>query len=191
MYAKHEPKVLKRTQFGDPILRKKAEDIDCIDIPSPKVRALISDMRYTLISEKIGIGLAAPQVGHSLSLAVIVIASSETRPKASPFELVMINPRIMETHGNRHQLWEGCISAGSAGEADLFAKVPRYKKVTISYTDENAMDHQKTFTGLPAHVIQHEIDHLNGVLFVDRVKDTRTYMSYAEYLKMNKREAAK
>jgi peptide deformylase len=188
---KYEPKELKRIQFGDPILRRRAKRIIRKDVGSPRVQALVEDMRFTLTSKKLGIGIAAPQVGSSLSLAVIVIMPSETRPEAEPFDLVMINPRIIEVYGKRQQLWEGCISAGSTGEADLFAKVPRYKKVAVSYIDEHGLEHQKTFTDLPAHVIQHEIDHLDGILFVDRVKDTKTYMTYREYLKMKKREAVR
>jgi len=63
----------------------------------------------------------------------------------------------------------------------MFAKVPRYKKVELEYYDELGIKHTRLFKGLPAHVTQHEVDHLNGVLFVDRVKDTKTYMKFNEY----------
>jgi peptide deformylase len=84
-------------------------------------------------------------------------------------------------------MWEGCISSG-AGKAGLFAKVPRYEKIELEYLDESAVSHKKVFSGLVAHVIQHEVDHLNGILFVDKVKDSTTFMTYSEYRKMKKKE---
>ncbi len=84
-------------------------------------------------------------------------------------------------------MWEGCISAGSNGTADLFAQAMRHSKVTVSYLDEHAQTQEKTFTDLAAHVIQHEVDHLNGILFVDRVEDTTTFMTYKEYMKRVKK----
>jgi peptide deformylase len=134
----------------------------------------------------LGVGLAAPQVGQNIALAIIEIQPTEHRPDVDPFDLVIINPEITETYGYRQQLWEGCISAGSNGKADLFAKVPRYKKVKLRYLDEKGKQHEKIFEGLPAQVVQHEVDHLNGILFVDRVKDTSTYMTYSEYKKLQK-----
>jgi peptide deformylase len=78
-------------------------------------------------------------------------------------------------------MWEGCISFG-----DPFAKAERYKKVKIKWQDEKAKIHEKYFEGILAHVLQHEIDHLNGVLFVDRVKDTTSYVTESEYKKLVK-----
>ena len=84
-------------------------------------------------------------------------------------------------------MWEGCISGG-AGQAGLFAKVARYKKIEMEYTNEKAARCTEVFTGLVAHVIQQEVDHLNGILFVNKVKDTSSYMTYSEYKKMKTRE---
>jgi peptide deformylase len=175
--------ILERTQFGNPILRKITQAVKTQDILSEKVQRLIADMKYTLVEKKLGIGLAAPQVGEDVAIAVIAIRKSKTRPNAKDFDLVLINPVITETVGNRTQMWEGCISAGSNGKADLFAKVPRYKKIRVKYFDQHGKKHHEYYEGLQAHVIQHEVDHLNGILFVDRVKDTNTYMTYKEYLK--------
>lgn len=175
--------ILERTQFGNPILRKATQLVSADDIGSKKIQGLIADMKYTLEEKKLGIGLAAPQVGEELAVAVIAIRKSKTRPEAENFDLVLINPAITETVGSRTQLWEGCISAGSNGKADLFAKVPRYRKIRVTYLDEQGKRHDKYYTGLRAHVMQHEVDHLNGVLFVDRVKDTKTYMTHKEYVR--------
>jgi len=153
---------------------------------SPANQQLIKNMQHTLIEKKLGIGLAAPQVGKSIALAVISIRPTLHRPKVKEFDLVLINPKIVKYQGNK-ELWEGCISAGSNGKADLFAKVPRYTKITVSFFDENGKKREETFSGLKAQVIQHETDHLNGVLFVDHVKDTKTFMTYNEYMKRVKR----
>ena len=175
-------KVLKRTQFGNPILRRKTELVPVKEIKSEGIQTLIKDMSHTLISEKLGVGLAAPQVGKNLALVVIRIRPLPHRPKVKKLHFFLINPEIIETTGRKKQMWEGCISAGQKN-AGLFAKVPRYQTVKLKYYDETGKPHQRTFTGLPAQVVQHEVDHLNGVLFVDRVKDTKSYMTYAEYVK--------
>lgn len=179
---KFEPKVLRRTQFGNPILREKARRVSSDEITSARIQELIFNMRYTLKHKKLGIGLAAPQVGKSLAIAVIAIQPTELRPNIEPFDAVLINPEIVGTSGRRTAMWEGCISGGSGGKANLFGKALRYSEVTVKYHDETGKPHQQIFTGLQAQVAQHEIDHLNGILFVDRVRDTKTYMTYSEYL---------
>jgi peptide deformylase len=165
-------KTLPRTQFGDPVLRKVTQHVKIESIKSRTIQQLIKNMRHTLLEEKIGIGLAAPQVGKSLALAVIAIRPSERRPRVKDFDLVLINPKIVELDDQKKVLWEGCISGGSMGKADLFAKVPRSTKIIVTYYDETGVKHTRAFTGLRAQVVQHEVDHLNGVLFIDRVKDT-------------------
>lgn len=173
------------SQFGNPILRQKAEPIAISRIQNKEVQVLISDMRELLLSKKLGVGLAAPQVGQGIALAVIAIRPNKYRPNREFVDLVIINPEIISTYGYRQQLYEGCISGGP-GKAGIFAKVPRHKKLRIVYYDENGQRCDKVFEGLTAHVIQHEIDHLQGVLFVDRVKDTTSYMTHREYLKIVK-----
>ncbi len=182
--------VLRCTQFGNPLLRQVAQPVKTAQVSSKKVQRLITDMRHTLIQKKLGVGLAAPQVGERLALAVIAIRPLKHRPKAKRFDLVIINPKITENFGRKTQMWEGCISSGE-GENGLFAKVPRYKEIKLHYTDEHGIPHTKHFKGLVAHVIQHEVDHLNGLLFVDRVKDTKTYITFAEYEKMKRKDRVK
>ncbi|MDZ7785568.1 MAG: peptide deformylase [Candidatus Saccharibacteria bacterium] len=176
------------TQFGNPVLRQKCKSLSVQNIKSAEIKQLITDMRHTLVEKKLGIGLAAPQVGRNVALTIIIIQPTKHRPEVEPFEAVMINPEIIKTKGNRKQVWEGCISAGSNGKADLFAKVPRYKEVSVRFLDKNGASQVESFNGLVAQVVQHEVDHLNGVLFVDRVKDTKTYKTYKEYMKAKKQE---
>lgn len=173
---------LSRREFGDPILRQKARRISKHDLMSVDVQKLIQDMKRTLTSLELGVGLAAPQVGKSLQLFVVAIQPLPHRPVITPFEQVFVNPKILQTYGKPVQLWESCISSGP-GQAGLFAKVPRYPKVKVSYQDERGNAFVETYSGLPAHVIQHEVDHLHGVLFVDKVTNPKTFMTYHEYIK--------
>lgn len=172
-------------QFGNPVLRMQTKPLSKTQILNPDTKKLIGEMQSLLLDKKLGIGLASTQVGESISLAVIELQKTKVRPDIERMSLVIINPKITKVFGRRYQTWEGCISSGE-GKAGLFAKVPRYKKVELEYLDENAVSHKKVFSGLAAHVIQHEVDHLNGTLFVDKVKDSTTYMTYSEYRKMKK-----
>lgn len=178
------------TEFGNPILRREAIRIDTAEILGTEIQTLINDMLETLITKKLGVGLAAPQVGISKALSVIAIRKSEHRPNVKARDLVIINPEITETVGRRVQLYEGCISGGP-GKASLFAKVPRYKRIRLQYYDEKGIKQHEYFEGLLAHVIQHEVDHLEGILFVDKVRDTKSYMTHKEYVAYAKAKLAR
>lgn len=174
-------RILRRTQFGNPILRQKARELSEKEVLSEQIQQLIRSIRQTLKERKYGIGLAAQQVGRNIALSVIHIRPTKLRPnlpKSKWADLVIINPKITKTYGAKIPTWEGCISL-----AEVFAKVPRYKKVQLEYLDENVVKRIKIFEDLLAQVIQHETDHLNGVLFVDKVTDPSTFMSGAEYKK--------
>lgn len=173
-------KILTVTRFGNPILRGVAQQLSSEEILSEVVQTLIDDMKYTLIQKKYGVGLAAPQVGRSIALSVIGIKPTPTRPNLLPFETVIINPVVSEVYGRRYKMWEGCISCGT-GDDTLYGLAPRYKRIKLQWLDEKAVPHEEVLDGFIAHVAQHEVDHLNGVLFVDRVKDTSSYMMADEY----------
>lgn len=181
-------KILNIVEFGNPVLRQVARRLAVSEIKSKKIQDLIKNLKHTLTEQKLGVGLAAPQVGEAVAVSVIVVQPTKHRPQVEPLEVVIINPKIIQTFGYRKQMWEGCISAGTSG---LFAKTPRYKKVRVEYLDENAVKHKKYFEGLPAQIMQHETGHLNGELFMDHVKDTKTYMTMKEYRKMIKEKAGK
>jgi peptide deformylase len=177
-------KRLKITQFGNPILRQVARRLDVDEIAAPETQKLIADMRdYLNSSKKYGVGLAAPQVGQDIALSIIEIKPTPYRPNAEQASLAIINPEIVEMYGRRAPMWEGCISFGTSRVNFPYAQTVRYKKIRLKYFDERGVLHAKDFEGLLAHVIQHEVDHLNGVLFVDRVKDTSTYMMKTEFVK--------
>lgn len=173
-------KVLVKTQFGNPVLRQPARLLKVSEIHTNKTQTLIKNMKYTLVKQRQGIGLAAPQVGKDIALAVIAIRPTKHRPKVRKFDLVIINPKIVKTYGAMKDRWEGCLSAGESG---LFAKLQRHDKIEVSFIDENGQQHQKQFSGLKSQVLQHEIDHINGILFMDRVTSPATYMTLSEYQK--------
>jgi peptide deformylase len=179
LVKKPSPKLLELTHFGNPILRKKTRRLSVDEIRSDKTQQLIADIRYTNQTKQYGVGLAAPQVGKSVALSVIGIKPTPNRPNLTLFESVIINPAY-EGVGRPVGMWEGCQSAGS-GEGGLFAQAERYKTIRASWYDEHGELHEEELSGFVAHVFQHETDHLNGVLFVDKVKDTTTYMTADEY----------
>ena len=176
------PKLLHTTRFGNPILRKVAHRLTVSQIASDEVQMLIEDMRYTLEKKKYGVGLAAPQVGVDMALSVIGVKPTPSRPDLERFETVIINPEIVETYGYRKQKWEACVSCGT-GKDTLYAKVPRYEKIKLRWHNARGIICEEVLEGFVAHVAQHETDHLNGILFVDNVKDTSTYMMADEYQK--------
>ncbi len=175
------PNVLTRTQFGDPILRKVAQKLSDEEIKSDDIQRLIVDIKHTLLSRKYGVGLAAPQVGFSVALSVILIRPTPPRTDREHFESVIINPAYKGL-GNRVPKWEGCLSLG-AKNSPVFAQAERFERIQATWTDEHGKTHKKVITGLPAHVFQHETDHLHGILFPERVKDHTTWMNASEYRK--------
>lgn len=177
-----QPKTLRRVVFGNPLLRQPAATIPAAEIKGAAVTQLIADMRHTLQHKKYGVALAAPQVGRRLALVVVGIKPTPTRPNRKPQEGVFINPVITKYHGVTKPQWEGCISLGSPTDP-IFAQARRYPKIDIQYLDVQGRSQQRTVDGFLAHVLQHEVDHLNGVLFVDHVKDSKTFMNASEYRK--------
>ncbi len=175
--------LLKRTEFGNPILQQKAPLVEVAEITSAKIQNLIASMRRTLKEKKLGVGIAAPQLNVHLALSVIDITPSKTRPKVTPFTQVIINPEVIEGIGDKVGMWEGCLSFGTVA-SPVFAKADRYKKIKVKFYDEHGVLHDnEILEGFPAHVFQHETDHLNGMLFPSRVSDHTTWMNAAEYRK--------
>lgn len=175
--------VLRRTQFGNPILRTSTQRLSTSEITSPPIQDLLRDMRYTLEKKRYGVGLAAPQVGQPLAIAIVGLKPTPTRPNVPKISLTLINPEIVTHYGRRTGQWEACISG-----ADLYGKAQRYQKIRLRWLDEKTHRREEDFSGLLAQVIQHEVDHLNGILFVERVKDPKTYVTFSEYKKIRKAE---
>lgn len=175
------PEILKLTRAGNPILREVMPRLSEEEILSDEVQRLIKNMYNTVRERKYGVGLAAPQVGARYALSVIGIKPTPNRPELDVFETVIINPEYTGI-GRRTSSWEACVSIGT-GDDIIYAKTPRYQQIDAKWTDENAVRRRKILDGFLAHVFQHETDHLNGVLFIDKVKDTTSIMMADEYRK--------
>jgi len=147
--------------YGDPVLKKKTEKVNK---DTPALKELIENMFETMYAAD-GVGLAAPQVGLSLSLFIVDSSPfADEYPEAKDFKKVFINPEIVSEEGDEWLFNEGCLSFPALRE-DVWRK-PRVK---LKYQDENFNTFEELFDGINARVIQHEYDHLNGVVFVDRI----------------------
>ena len=154
--------------YGMPVLRKVAVDID---EDYEGLTALIDDM-YETMYQADGIGLAAPQVGKSIRLIVIdgtrVEEDDEERADLHDFKKVLINPYIVHEDGEAWEFNEGCLSIPNIRE-----DVKRKPVLRLEYLDENFEFHDEEFSGTKARILQHEMDHVNGILFTDRISPLR------------------
>ncbi len=155
--------------YGQGVLKKEAEEID---ENYEGLEQLIKDMFETLRKSE-GVGLAAPQVGLSIRLAVVDLdVISDDQPEFKGYFKTYINPYIEETDGAMVPYEEGCLSFPGIHE-----KVNRPERVRVSWLDENFVEHDEWFEGFPARVLQHEIDHLDGKCFIDRMSPLRRQMN--------------
>lgn len=151
--------------YGSPVLRKVSTEITS---DYPNLKELIESMFETMDGSE-GVGLAAPQIGLSIRLFVIDTALfGEDHPEVKGFKKVFINPKIIERSEVQNIYNEGCLSIPSLRE-----DVERPESVTIKYFDKNFVEHEEFYDGIIARVIQHEYDHLEGILFTDRVSPIR------------------
>ena len=160
--------ILPIVAYGDPVLRKVAV---AIDATYPDLEKLITNMKETMYNAS-GVGLAAPQIGKAIRLFLIDASpfaedddlSEEERTVLKSFNKVFINPKILEEEGEEWIFNEGCLSI-----PDVREDVSRQPKITIEYQDENFTVHTETLEGLAARVFQHEYDHIEGILFTDKL----------------------
>ena len=160
--------LIKVAKLGNPILRQIAQpiDLESLSKSNGELQTLIDNMIDTMREED-GVGLAAPQVFKSLQLIVIECSSNDRYPEAPHIPLTtLINP-VIKHYGEEKALgWEGCLSL-----KDLRGLVPRSKKITVEYFDRNGKPITIDAEGFPSVVMQHEIDHLHGKVFLDRMTD--------------------
>ena len=165
--------------FGQPVLRKVAEDIDFEAYPN--LKELIDNMFETLRRSE-GVGLAAPQVGLPIRLFIIDLdAISEDEPQYKGYFHTFINPEILEESEEMTAMSEGCLSIPGINES-----VKRPAKVLVNYLDENGEEQERWLEGFEARVFQHEYDHLEGKMFVDRLSPFRKQMIKSKLLAMAK-----
>ena len=154
-------------QEGAPALRQVAKPVEKKDIGSRKVTALIKKMKKALEAERYGVGLAAPQVGEPLRLFVIAgrVLLPENAPEDAPLppHLVFINPELVRASRKKSGMSEGCLSVRGK-----YGMVERNEKITIKALDEQGTLVTRHASGLLAQIFQHELDHLEGILFTDK-----------------------
>ncbi|WP_027001719.1 peptide deformylase [Hugenholtzia roseola] len=149
--------------YGQPVLRKKAQDIP--NDGSVDIKQLVADMFETMYAAH-GVGLAAPQIGLSQRIFVVDAASMEEG--LENFKKVFINPQIIEEKGQKWEFEEGCLSI-----PDIRERVARQADITIEYYDQDWKHHKESYSGIAARIIQHEYDHIEGILFTDHISTFR------------------
>ncbi len=175
--------VRKVIKMGNPLLREVAKEFTKDEILSEDMQDLITDMWDTMYAYD-GIGLAAPQIGLSRQLAVIHLEEdSERYPElVESKKFIIFNPSISVLDETKQEFWEGCLSVPG-----LRGPVSRPRKIKVDYLDENAKENSIELEDFLATVFQHELDHLFGKLFVDRMEDI-SLLAYEEELLVSKDE---
>lgn len=158
----------KIVQKGNKVLREIAKSINPKEITSKKVQSILTEMSSALELKDNGVAIAAPQIGYSLRIFVVSKKIFEKQPKE---DLVFINPEIISFSKEKENMDEGCLSV-----EDYFGMVERYKKAKIRAYNKKGELFQRGGSGLLAQIFQHETDHLNGILFIDKAKNVKKYI---------------
>ncbi|MCF6443050.1 peptide deformylase [Pseudoalteromonas luteoviolacea] len=157
-------------QLGHPVLQKQAKLVD--DILSDECQNLIGEMMVA-VEKANGVGLAAPQIYQSLQVFIMCSKPSVRYPNAPSMQpTAIINPEIIEASEELEKGWEGCLSVPS-----MRGLVPRHKSISVRYYDQHAKMHTRVFDDFVARIFQHELDHLNGLTFIDRLESPRDLVS--------------
>lgn len=163
-------------RIGDPVLRHRSREVERAEIGSPTVQGLISDLIDTMRAAN-GAGLAANQVGETMRVAVVEVRPGNPRyPYKPPIPLtVMVNPVVEPVDDEIIEINEGCLSI-----PDLRGEVPRHMAVKVRYMNASGTPCEEVHRGMTAGTFQHEVDHLDGVLLVDRA-DPRTLSTWGQF----------
>jgi len=167
--------ILKVARMGHPVLRRKARALDKHELKDAAVQKLIDDMIDTM-TEYHGVGLAAPQVHESLRLFVAAFDAGDEEEGREPEPVVLINPEITPVGGDTVEDWEGCLSI-----PDIRGRVPRAREIRVRAYDRRGDRIELRAHDFPARVIQHETDHLDGILFFDRMRSFESLTFLDEY----------
>jgi peptide deformylase len=163
--------ILKVARMGHPVLRKPAKALAPTEIRTPQFQKLVDDMIETM-HEYVGIGLAGPQVHEGVRLFVAGLEQPDGSLKVVPF----INPEVEPVGSTLAEDWEGCLSI-----PDIRGRVVRHRDIVVKALDRRGKPFEMPLTGFSARVVQHETDHLDGVLFLDRMKSFETLTFLEEY----------
>ena len=164
-------------QLGDDVLRLQAKTVD--DINTPEIQSVISDM-FSTLSESEGVGIAAPQIAESWRIMIIASRPSKRYPLAPEMQAtLMINPRYEVLNEQQEKDWEGCLSIPG-----IRAKVPRFTQIKVNYQNTEGEAKEQLFSGFVARVFQHEYDHLEGIVYLDRVENNLDIIAESEFTKL-------
>jgi peptide deformylase len=167
---------LEIVQVGHPALREPARELTLQELRAPATQRLIDDMIETM-REHAGAGLAANQIGLPVRVAVIEVDHNPRYPYKPPIPLhVIVNPQIEPVDDELVEINEGCLSV-----PDLRGVVPRHVTIRVRWLDRDGEEHEEIKRGLTAGTFQHEVDHLDGILFLDRVTDPHTFMTWEQF----------
>jgi peptide deformylase len=166
--------VLPIATVGDPVLRERAREVTLDDLASGDVQRLIDDLIETKRAAH-GAGIAANQVGETLRIAIVEVEPGNPRYPYKPAVplRVIVNPELEPLGDEQVEIVEGCLSV-----PDLRGAVPRWEAVRVRYLDRDGEPQEEVRRGLTAGTFQHEVDHLDGILFLDRVADPRTFSTW-------------
>jgi peptide deformylase len=172
--------ILKVARMGHPVLRERARPVSKSDLRDPLMQKLIDDMIDTM-HEYHGVGLAAPQVHEGLRLFVALL-DEEPGPKSEA--TVIVNPEIVPAAASeKEEGWEGCLSI-----PDIRGMVPRFREISVSALDRTGKSIELLLKNFPARVVQHETDHLDGVLFFDRMSSMQSLTFLDEYTRYHAKD---
>jgi peptide deformylase len=167
--------ILKVARLGHPVVRAPAVDLTAEELRSSEIQRLIDDMKETM-HEYEGVGLAAPQVHRGLRLAVLEVPGTDERAEAAVPFTVLANPLLTPLGTETILGWEGCLSV-----PDLRGQVPRFARVCLAALDREGRPYALEAQGFFARVIQHECDHLGGLVYLDRMEDLKSLSFFKEF----------
>ena len=171
------PEILEIAQLGNPILRLPAQPVE--NITGEAMQKLIDSLLATAASAN-GVGIAAPQVSQSYRLFIVASRPSPRYPNAPLMEpTAMIDPKIVAHSPEMIKGWEGCLSIPG-----IRGLVPRYQAVEVEYANQDGKLQRQELTDFVARIFQHELDHLDGIVFVDRLESTQDLVTEQEYQRL-------
>ena len=166
--------ILQISQLGNPVLRQPSQVVE--NVKDDRIQQLIDDLIFT-VQQANGVGIAAPQAAKCDRLFIVASRPNLRYPQASKMEpTAMINPQILAASTETVKDWEGCLSIPG-----IRGLVPRSRAIEIEYTNRDGKLHRQELTDFAARIFQHEYDHLEGIVFLDRVENTRELMTEDEY----------
>lgn len=170
-------KILEITELGNPVLRQRASEVE--DLSDEKVKTFIDDLIDTCIDSN-GVGIAAPQVNESKRIFIISSRPNPRYPNAPELgPIALINPEITSSSDEKEKGWEGCLSIPG-----IRGLVPRHKTIKVKYLTRDGQEVENEFSDFIARIFQHELDHLNGIVFLDRIDSNKDIVTEKEYQKL-------